>query len=67
MNLLDMFKGSWVRIGIGALGVWLVMIGLVVMIASNKTVQNTVGTAAKVVATKSPIGAAIAVGADAIT
>lgn len=51
----------WKRVGVIALGVWLVYIGVLVWIASNEQVQQTVGAAVGAAVTKNPTALAAAV------
>lgn len=45
-------RGTWIRAGVIALGLLLVILGIVFFLAGNKTVQSTVQSAATAVATK---------------
>lgn len=50
-SLNELFAGSrevFLRIGIGALGFWLISIGLIILIFSNKDVQSAVKDGTKV-------------------
>lgn len=54
-------KELWLRIGIGATGVSLIITGLILIVVGDKQLQQIVGTAGKAVATKNPVGAAVGV------
>lgn len=48
----------WLRLGIGALGVSMISVGLIMVIAGDKQVTDAVGSAAEIGLSKTPVGAA---------
>lgn len=60
-------RGIIVRISIGGAGVALIIVGIVLIIASNKQVQGAVATVGKVAASKTPVGAAVTTAAEVAT